>query len=172
MPISGNVRLRSFGIWVFHDRHFCQIIWQIFTQGRAKKFIKNCPQWGLKPGPPNLQANALPTELGRNLSGRRFLKWALFVSCTTSHVGLCSFLESNRAWPYKGHEDSGWQLNVDLAQLVRLWPEDLEVLASIPTGGNWIFFALPCVKICHIFWQKRISWKTQLLTITHFLGAM
>ena len=33
-------------------------------------------------------------ELGRNLLGRRFLKWALFVSCTTSHVGLCSFLES------------------------------------------------------------------------------
>ena len=23
--------------WVFHDRRFCQIIWQIFTQGRAKK---------------------------------------------------------------------------------------------------------------------------------------
>ena len=24
-------------IWVFYDRSFCQIIWQIFTQGRAKK---------------------------------------------------------------------------------------------------------------------------------------
>ena len=23
--------------WVFHDRHFCQIIWQIFTQGKAQK---------------------------------------------------------------------------------------------------------------------------------------
>ena len=59
-----------------------------------KKFVKNCPQWGLKPGPPDLQANALPTELGRNLLVRRFLKWALFVSCTSSHIGLCSFLES------------------------------------------------------------------------------
>ena len=39
-----------------------------------KKFIKNCPEWGLKPGPPDLQANALPIELGRNLLGRRFLK--------------------------------------------------------------------------------------------------
>ena len=39
-----------------------------------KKFVKNCPQWGLKSGPPNLQANALPTELGSNLLGRRFLK--------------------------------------------------------------------------------------------------
>ena len=59
-----------------------------------KNFVKNCPQWGWKPGLQDLQANALPTELGRNLLGRRFLKWALFVSCTTSHVGLCSFLES------------------------------------------------------------------------------
>ena len=39
-----------------------------------KKFVKNCSQWDLKPGPPDLQANALPTELGRNLLGRRFLK--------------------------------------------------------------------------------------------------
>ena len=58
-----------------------------------KNFVKNCPQWGLKPGPPDLQANVLPNELSRNLLGRRSLKWALFVSCTTSHVGLCSFLE-------------------------------------------------------------------------------
>ena len=28
-----------------------------------KRFVKNCPQYGLKPGPPNHQANALPTEL-------------------------------------------------------------------------------------------------------------
>ena len=53
-------------IWVFHDRRFCQIIWQIYTQGRAKKFVKNCPQWGLKQGPPDLQANALPTELSQH----------------------------------------------------------------------------------------------------------
>ena len=30
--------------WVFHDKRFCQIIWQIFTQGRAKKnSSKNAP---------------------------------------------------------------------------------------------------------------------------------
>ena len=51
-----------------------------------------------------------------------------------------------------------------LAQLVEHWPHDLEVLVSIPTGGNfwWFFFALPCVKICQIIWQKRLSWKTKL----------
>ena len=39
-----------------------------------KNFVKKCPQWGWKPGPPDLQENSLPTELGRNLLGRRFLK--------------------------------------------------------------------------------------------------
>ena len=39
-------------------------------------------------------SNALPTKLGRNLLGSRFLKWSLFVSCTTSHYALYSFLES------------------------------------------------------------------------------
>ena len=50
-------------IWVFHDRRFCQIIWQIFTHGRAKKIHQ---KWGLKPGSPDLQANALPTELSQH----------------------------------------------------------------------------------------------------------
>ena len=40
------------------------------------------------------------------------------------------------------------------------------------TEGNfwWIFFALPCVKIRQVIWQKRLSWKTQLksLLITIF----
>ena len=29
--------------WVFHDTRFCQIIWQISTQGRENKNVKNCP---------------------------------------------------------------------------------------------------------------------------------
>ena len=159
-----NLSKSDMNSWVFHDRRFSQIIWQIFKQGRAKKFRQNCPQWGLKRGPPDLQANALPTELGRNLLGRRILKWALFVSCTTSHVGLCSFLESIVARLYKGHKDSGWQLNVDLAQLVGI---SLKIQRSwFQTPLEAIFdnfiFALPCVKICQIIWQKRLTWKTQL----------
>ena len=31
-----------------------------------KKIHQNCPEWGLKPGPPDLQANALPTELSQH----------------------------------------------------------------------------------------------------------
>ena len=64
-----------------------------------------------------------------------FTCWTLFIS------------RINRAWLYKGDEDSRWQLNVDLAQLVRHWPEDPEVLVSNPTGGNFwrIFF---CFSLC------------------------
>ena len=72
--------------------------------------------------------------------------------CFMHHFTCWTLLISriNRAWLYKGHEDSGWQLNVDWAQLVRHWPEDLEVLVSNPTGGNFwrfFFFALPFVKM-------------------------
>ena len=81
-----------------------------------------------------------------------FTCWTLFIS------------RINRTWLYKGHEDSGWQMNVNLAQLVRHWPEDLEVLVSLPTVSNFwrFYFALPCVKICQIIRQKRLSWKTQV----------
>ena len=47
------------------------------TQNKIN-FFKTCPQWGLNSQPPDHDSNALTTELGRNLLGRRFLKWALF----------------------------------------------------------------------------------------------
>ena len=64
-----------------------------------------------------------------------FTCWTLFIS------------RINGAWLYKCHEDSGWQLNVDLAQLVRHWPKDLEVLVSNPTGGNF-WRILFCSSLC------------------------
>ena len=73
--------IRPHEISVFHNRHFCQTIWQIFTQGRANKISSKIA--------PSRDWNQ---DLW-NLLGRRFLKWALFVSCTTSHIGLCSFLK-------------------------------------------------------------------------------
>ena len=50
-----------------------------------------------------------------------FTSWTLFISRIN----------------YKGHKDSSWQLNADLAQLVRHWSEDPEVLVSNPTRGNF-----------------------------------
>ena len=35
---------------------------------------------------------------------------------------------------YKGHKDSNWQLNSDLAPSIAHWHDDQEVLDSIPVG--------------------------------------
>ena len=56
----------SFSVYTFLSDYLTDL----YT-GKSKK---NCPQLGLKPGPLDLRANALLTELGRNLLGRRFLK--------------------------------------------------------------------------------------------------
>ena len=38
----------------------------LHREEQQNKFVKKCPQWSLKPGPPDLQANALPTELSQH----------------------------------------------------------------------------------------------------------
>ena len=85
--INGNFKT-CLSILVFHDMHFCQIIWQIYSYTEQNQFHQKLHLVGLNPQPLDHHSYALPTELGRNLLSRRFLKWALFVSCTTSHVGL------------------------------------------------------------------------------------
>ena len=65
---------------------FC-VTWDLSDNLTEMRIMKN---WVFT----NHHFNALPTELGRNLLGRRFRKWVLFVSCNTSDVGLCTFLES------------------------------------------------------------------------------
>ena len=159
-----QLTLHLAGKWVFHDRRFCQIIWQIFIQGREKEFRQKLPSAGIETRTSRSSGQCLTNwarqeSVGQEISEvslvcfmHNFICWTLFIS------------RINTAWLYKGHEDSGWQLNVDLAQLVRHWPEDLEVLVSIPARGNFLtkfFFALPCINICQIIWQKRLSWKTQ-----------
>ena len=54
--------------------------------------------------------------------------------------------------------------NTRLTQTVEHYSDDPEVLGSILTGGQFLtnFFTLPRVEICHIIWQKRVSWKTRL----------
>ena len=46
---------------------FCQVIWQIFTQGRAKKKIRQkLPPVGIETRTSSPEANALPTELSQH----------------------------------------------------------------------------------------------------------
>ena len=55
------------------------------TQNKIN-FVKNCPQWGWKPGPPDLQASALPTELSQHsvasLNLHCLYKVMLYWSCS------------------------------------------------------------------------------------------
>ena len=88
-------------IRVFHKE-----IWRITVRlsDRTKvtlnkiNFINNFPQWDLNPWPPDLHSNALPIELGRNLLGRWFWKWALFFS----FIWALSISRINGVWLYNG----------------------------------------------------------------------
>ena len=102
---------------------FCQIIWQIFTQRRAKKNRQKLPPVGIE-------------TRTTGSWGQCFTNWARQEVCWAGDFWseLCLFRAAlhmldlnisriNRVWLYKGQEDSGWQLNVDLAQLMiqRSW---------------------------------------------------
>ena len=108
-----------------------------------KNFVKNCPQWGLETRTSGSSGQCLTNWAKQESVGQEISEVSF--ACFMHHFTCWTLLISriNRAWLYKGHEDSGWQLNVDLAQLVRHWPDDPEVLVSNPTGGNfWQFFLL------------------------------
>ena len=133
--------------WVFHDRRFCQIIWQIFTQARAKKNRQKLLPVGIETRTSRSSGQCLTNwarqeSVGQEISEVSFVCFMHHFTCWTLFISRI-----NRAWLYEDHEDWGWQLNVDLAQLVRHWPEDQEILVSNPTGGNfwWMFF---CFSLC------------------------
>ena len=131
-------------IWVFYDRSFLSdYLTDLYTVKSKKIFVKNCPQWGLKPRSSGqcLTNWARQESVGQEISEVSFVCFMHHFTCWTLFISRI-----NRAWLYKGHKDSGWQLNVDLAQLVKHWPEDPEVLVSNPTESNfWGFF---CSSLC------------------------
>ena len=126
--------------WVFHDRRFCHIIWQIFTHGRAKKNCQKLPPLGIETRTSGSSGQCSTNWARKEIYGQEISEVSLV--CFMHHFTCWTLFISkiNRAC----HEDLGWQLNVDLAQLVEHWPDDPEVLVSIPTGCNFcqIFFFL------------------------------
>ena len=52
--------------------------WQNSASIDRKMQIKNCPQSGLNPQPPDLHSNTLPTELGRNPVGQEISEVSFF----------------------------------------------------------------------------------------------
>ena len=82
---------------VFHDKEIWCISVRLSDRSKVTQhkinFVKNCPQWGLNPQPPDNQSNALLTVLGKNLlkiSEASFL----FFHAPLHLLGLCLFLES------------------------------------------------------------------------------
>ena len=122
---------------------------------KEKSKIKNSPSLGLNPQPPDYQSHALPTVLARNLLGRRFLKWA---SCTTSHVGLCSFLESIE-------QDSMKVSMIDTAnKIVTLHScqsVGLEVVGSIPGRDNFLLVACRATYVLDGWFFAHFFWKVE-----------
>ena len=104
------------------------------TQNKIN-FIKNCPQWGLNSQLPDHQSHALPTVLGRNLLEISEVSFLLFMHHFTCWTLFISRI--NRAWHYKGLNDSHPQTNTDLAQLVEHGTDDPEVASLNPTGGSF-----------------------------------
>ena len=87
-----------------------------FTQNKIY-FAKHCPQWSLNPQPPDHHSNALPSEarqesVGLEISEVSFVFFMHHLTCWTLFISRI-----NRAWLYKGLNDSHRQPNSDLAQL-------------------------------------------------------
>ena len=69
-----NTKKEKYATLVFHLSVSVRLSERCKVTQNKINFVKNCPQWGLNPQPLDHHSNALPTELGRNLLGRRFLK--------------------------------------------------------------------------------------------------
>ena len=125
------------------------------TRKSKKQFVKNFPQWSLKPGLPDLQANALPTELSQH---------------SVASLNLHSLYKVMLYWFQKWTKSNMWS---------GAWNTKLFLPSSVGKALVWrsrgpgfnlhqgqiltkIFFALPYVKICQMIWQKCLSWKTQI----------
>ena len=79
--------------WVFHDTHFCQIIWQMWSYTAQNKFHQKMPLVGFE-----LTTSRSSVWYSDNWASKEsvgdFWSELSFVSWITSHVGLCLFLES------------------------------------------------------------------------------
>ena len=92
--LSSYLSFRNFN-WVFHDRRFCQIIWQIYTQGRAKKYRQKLPSVGIETRTSGSSGQCL-TNWARQESVGQEISEVSFV-CLMHHF-TCWTLFISRAW--------------------------------------------------------------------------
>ena len=81
----------------FHDKEIWRFSVRLSDRSEVTQhkinFVKNCPQWGLNPSPPDHQSNALLTVLMRNLLKISEVSF-LLLHAPLHMLGLCLFLES------------------------------------------------------------------------------
>ena len=124
---------------------FCQILPALTEKSK----IKSCPYWGLI----SVQCS---TDCARQGSVGKEISEVSFV-CFMHHFTFWTLFISriNRAWLYKGLNDSHRQPNSDLAQLGEHWTDDLEVGSSIPSRGQlFITLLCQCWQDSGRIWQK------------------
>ena len=78
---------------VFHDTHFYQIIWQIWSYTAQNGFRQKLFPVGFEPTT-SWSSVSCSANWARKESVGDFWSELSFVSCTTTHVGLCLFLKS------------------------------------------------------------------------------
>ena len=114
---------------VFYDKKIWQIC-QKFTGKNKINSTKNCPQWALNPGP----IDDYSTDCASLVCVGQKISEVSFVSCTTSHFGLWSFLDTTEHDFIKVMKI---QAECWLSSVGRDWHDDPAVLGSIPTGGDF-----------------------------------
>ena len=137
-PWIGNCSIDNRG---FHDKEIWCISVRLTDRSEVTRhkinLVKNCYQWDLNPWLPDCRSNAQLTVLGRNLLKIFEVSFLLFHA--PLHMLGHLFLKSieHDFIKAKAFNDSQGQPNSDLAQLAEQWPDDLKVVSSNPTGGNF-----------------------------------
>ena len=102
-----------------------------------KKFRQKLPPLGLETRTSRSSGQCLTNwarqeSVGQEISEVSFVCFMYHFTCWTLFISRI-----NRAWLYKGLNDSRRQANSDLAQLAEHEADDWEVVGSNPTGGNF-----------------------------------
>ena len=160
--------------WVLHDEEIWRISVRLSDRSEVTQqkinCIKNCHQWCLNSQTPDHQSHALPTALGRNLLEISEVSFLLF-HAPFHMLDFVYFSRINRAWLYKGLNDSYVQPNSDLAQLAEHETDDPEVVCVQTPLGNFLTkFILFCVTLdlSDNLTEMRIEKNSNVQTLSMF----
>ena len=126
--------LTPWPIWVSHDTHFCQIIWQIWSYTEQNTFCQKLPPVGFElttsGSAVSCSANSARSLFGCLCELKAFIK-SCPVDSRNKQIPTCEMVhETKESSLQKFPTDSS------LAQLEEHETDDPEVMSSNPSGGN------------------------------------